>query len=243
MMRAVVAVVCLGSAGVIAIYTHYTSGSSAPVYTVPSRAPDPVPAPLPSASATTVRPIDPTDRTALARALQRELKRVGCYQGEITGTWTTSSRLAMRTFTEHVNATLPVDNPDPVLLSLVQGHRERACVAACPAGQAAAEGGACLPAAVSAKAGDAPTAAAAASTTAAMALAPPDRTEEAGPKRVAPEARTAAPGGIRQPASGQVNPAPPEGMARDAKPRRTAEPPPPRPPKIVRDVLKVLGFK
>jgi hypothetical protein len=32
-------------------------------------------------------------------------------------------------------------------------------------------------------------------------------------------------------------------MARDGKPRRTAEAPPPRPPKIVRDFLKALGFK
>ncbi len=258
MMRAVVAVVCLVSAGAIAVYTRYSSGDAGePVYTVPVRAPDPAPAP--PAPALAAKPVDPTDRAALARALQRELKRVGCYHGEITGVWTTSSRMAMRTFTERVNAALPVDTPDPVLLSLVQGHRDRACSAACPPGQTPTEAGACLPAAVAAKAGrmlpdvrpeaeksaDAPPtagiAAAAAGTAAGLALAAPGpaRTDPKGP---APEPKAAAPapGSSLGSASGPV---PPEGMARDRRPRRSAEAPPPRPPKVVRDVLRALGFK
>jgi hypothetical protein len=268
MLRPVVAVVCLVSAGVIAIYTHYSRGSGEPVYTVTARASDPVPAALSTPPATppaAYRPIDPTDHAAIARALQRELKRVGCYQGEITGVWTTSSRMAMKTFNERVNATLPVDNPDPVLLSLVQGHRDRACGAACPAGQTAVEGGACLPSAVAAKAvktasevrpeadkpGDALPAAgaAAAGTAAAVALAATGKTD---PKRPAPEAKASTPPGAARPAAaggpGALSaptdgPVPPEGMARESKPRRTAEAPPPRPPKIVRDFLKALGFK
>jgi hypothetical protein len=266
MLRAVVAVVCLGSAGVIAIYTHYSRGSGEPVYTVTARAPDPVPA-APSTAPAAYRPIDPADHAALARALQRELKRVGCYQGEITGVWTTSSRMAMKTFNERVNATLPVDSPDPVLLSLVQGHRDRACGAACPAGQTAVEGGACLPSAVAAKAvktapevrpeadkpGDALPAAgaAAAGTAAAVTLAATGKTD---PKRPAPEAKAPTPPGAARPTAGGPGalsappaptdgPVPPEGMARESKPRRTAEAPPPRPPKIVRDFLKALGFK
>jgi hypothetical protein len=275
MLRPVVAVVCLVSAGVIAIYTHYSRGSGEPVYTVTARAPDPVPA-APSTPPTAYRPIDPTDHAALARALQRELKRVGCYQGEITGAWTTSSRMAMKTFNERVNATLPVDNPDPVLLSLVQGHRDRACGAACPAGQTAVEGGACLPSAVAAKAvktapevrpeadkpGDALPAAgaAAAGTAAAVALAATGKTDpgktdpgKTDAKRPSPEAKTppgaarpaaaGGPGALSAPTAPTGGPVPPEGMARDGKPRRTAEAPPPRPPKIVRDFLKALGFK
>ncbi len=89
------------------------------VYVVPPRPPEAKPKPPPATSN-----IDPNDRVALARALQRELKRVGCYSGEITGAWTTSTRMAMRAFTERVNATLPIDKPDPVLLSLVQGHQQ-----------------------------------------------------------------------------------------------------------------------
>ena len=259
MMRAVVVVVCLASAGIIAVYTHYGS-TGEPVYTVPARAPEPAPAP--PASMATARPIDPTDRAALARALQRELKRVGCYNGEITGVWTTSSRMAMKTFNERVNAALPVDNPDPVLLSLVQGRRERACSAGCPAGQTPAEGGACAPAVAAAKAGRAPEtksdaerpaealptagATVAAGTAAAVALAAPGsaKTDTKGP---APASKAAAPGTVRSAAGEPSNPSgpvPSESMVRDRKPRRPAEtsPPPPRPPKVVRDVLRALGF-
>jgi hypothetical protein len=261
MMRAIVVVVCLASAGVIAAYTRY-SRDSGEVYTVPARAPEPAPAPPAPAVAT--RPIDPTDRAALARALQRELKRVGCYGGEVTGVWTTSSRMAMKTFNERVNATLPVDNPDPVLLSLVQGQRERACSQGCPAGQMATEAGACVPAAVAAKAGRTPpearseterpadaspaAGAAAAGTAAAVALAAPG-TVKTDPKGLEPETKAARPGTPRPAAGGpgvqsgpEVGPVPAEGMARDRKPRRSAEAPPPRPPKVVRDVLKALGF-
>lgn len=227
MMRAAVVVVCLASAGIIAVYTRYFSGGSGePVYTVPARAPDPAPrAPASTAASRPVdRPIDPTDRTALARALQRELRRVGCYNGEITGVWTTSSRMAMKTFNERVNATLPVDTPDPVLLSLVQGHRERAC------GAEAEKTADVLPAA----------AGAAAAVSAGVAAAAP----------AAPQSKASAPGAPRPAAGGGPGgpgglggPAPPEGVVRESRPRRTAEAPPSRPPKIVRDVLKALGFK
>ncbi len=257
MMRAVVVVVCLASAGIIAVYTRYAGDTGEPVYTVPSRAPEPAPAPpTPTAAA---RPVDPTDRAALARALQRELKRVGCYQGEITGVWTTSSRMAMKTFNERVNATLPVDNPDPVLLSLVQGRRERACSAACPAGQTPVEGGTCVPGATTAKAGKTPSeakseaerpaealptaGAAAAGTAAAVALSAP-RAAKTETKAPAPVSK--APGTVRPAADEPGNPngpVPPEAMVRERKPRRSAEAPSSRPPKVVRDVLRALGFE
>jgi hypothetical protein len=95
--------------------------------------------------------VNPGDRASLTRQLQRELKRVGCYSGEISGVWTTSSRMAMKSFTDSVNASLPIDNPDPVLLSLVQGHQSNACAAQCPGGQTVAENGRCLPTAALAK--------------------------------------------------------------------------------------------
>src|SRR5262245_60826749 len=53
----------------------------------------------------------PTDRDTLVRQLQRELKRVGCYDGDLNGAWTTSTRRAMKALIEHVNAVLPVDEP------------------------------------------------------------------------------------------------------------------------------------
>ncbi len=90
----------------------------------------------------------PTDRAQLARDLQKELRRVGCYDGEINGGWTTSTKRAMKTFMERVNASLPVEEPDLVLLTLVQGQPDKTCGRPCPAGESAADGGRCVPTAV-----------------------------------------------------------------------------------------------
>jgi hypothetical protein len=54
----------------------------------------------------------------------------------------------MKAFTDRVNAALPVDTPDPILLSLVKAHQEDACGKPCPAHEALAEDGRCLPTAV-----------------------------------------------------------------------------------------------
>ncbi|MBY0559472.1 putative peptidoglycan binding domain-containing protein [Hyphomicrobium sp.] len=96
-------------------------------------------------------PGDPETRAELASDLQRELKRVGCYEGEITGAWNGSTRRAMAAFMDRANATLPTDNPDYVLLALVQSHHDLVCSAECPAGQIA-DGGRCVPRAVVAQA-------------------------------------------------------------------------------------------
>lgn len=93
---------------------------------------------------------------SLAQQLQSELKRVGCYDGEINGVWTTSTRFAMQIFTERVNAKLPIDKPDAILLALVQGHQERVCAASCGVGQTPRSDGRCVPEAVLAKASDKP---------------------------------------------------------------------------------------
>lgn len=94
------------------------------------------------------RPADDDARRELVKDLQRELKRVGCYDGEMHGTWTPAVRKAMASFTDRVNATLPLDEPDYILLTLVQGHAAQACGQACPAGQAMNDTGKCLPRAV-----------------------------------------------------------------------------------------------
>ena len=101
---------------------------------------------------TSAKPGDGETRMQLARDLQRELKRVGCYGGEITGNWTPSSQRAMSAFMDRVNASLPADEPDYILLTLVQGHTATACGSDCPSGQVAAEGGRCVPHAVVAQA-------------------------------------------------------------------------------------------
>jgi hypothetical protein len=93
-------------------------------------------------------PGDKETRFELARDLQRELRRVGCYKGEITGAWTPATQAAMAAFMDRVNATLPTDEPDYIQLTLVQGHDGVACGVECPAGQVNAEGGRCVPRAV-----------------------------------------------------------------------------------------------
>jgi hypothetical protein len=98
------------------------------------------------------RPGDPETRAQLASDLQRELQRVGCYRGEITGTWNLATRRAMAAFMDRANATLPMNDPDYVLLALLQGHQEIVCTAECPAGQVVAESGRCMPRAVVAQA-------------------------------------------------------------------------------------------
>jgi hypothetical protein len=89
---------------------------------------------------------------ALVREIQRHLKRIGCYRGELSGVWTLSSRDAMKEFTERANASLPVDRPDPVLLAMVQNQEQGICGPSCPAGQARAAGGRCVPSTLAANA-------------------------------------------------------------------------------------------
>jgi hypothetical protein len=258
MSRVIVLILCLASAAGIAGYTYFYSNRGEPtaVYVVTQRPPEPKPKPA------AVTNIDPNDRVALARALQRELKRVGCYSGEITGVWTTSSRMAMKSFTERVNATLPVDAPDPVLLSLVQGHHDVACVPSCAAGQAAADGGACTPGPVAARDSatdsardkaspslpEAGAAAALALTPAAKPPLPAAKTgavDEARPAAAkpapAPREARAADKTIASDAP-PAGPVPAEGM-REKRPRRSDQTATARPPKVVRDVLRALGFK
>ena len=90
----------------------------------------------------------PLDGAALTREIQRHLKRIGCYRGDVTGVWSPSVRQAMRAFTQRANATLPVDEPDPVLLAMVRSHAPGACSAACPEGEDRAANGRCVPSAL-----------------------------------------------------------------------------------------------
>jgi len=98
----------------------------------------------------------PRDRDSLARELQKELRRVGCYEGELNGVWTPATRRAMKTFTDRVNATLPVDQPDAVLFAMVQSQQDQVCGKPCPADQGLSEDGRCLPNAILAKAASKP---------------------------------------------------------------------------------------
>jgi peptidoglycan hydrolase-like protein with peptidoglycan-binding domain len=87
----------------------------------------------------------PKGRDALARELQKELRRVGCYEGEISGIWSPSTRRAMSAFIERMNARLPIEEPDAVLFAMVKGQHETVCGKACPAGEAQSADGRCVP--------------------------------------------------------------------------------------------------
>ena len=110
---------------------------------------------LPSAKAPgasqTTRPIA-GGHLSLAHELQSELQRVGCYAGTIDGVWTPLARKAMQAFTERVNARLPVDEPDYVLLALVRGRQGKICMLACPPDQTLTADNRCVPDAVLARA-------------------------------------------------------------------------------------------
>ncbi|PPD00563.1 MAG: hypothetical protein CTY31_05505 [Hyphomicrobium sp.] len=67
------------------------------------------------------------DTASIAREIQKELNRVGCYDGAINGLWSARTRQSMKDFIDGVNARLPIDKPDEVLLSLVMGQSEIVC--------------------------------------------------------------------------------------------------------------------
>jgi peptidoglycan hydrolase-like protein with peptidoglycan-binding domain len=146
-------------------------------------------------------PTPPRTEGELAGSLQRELRRVGCYLGEVDGIWGTGSRRAMAAFNERVNAVLPVEQPDTILLRLVSAHVGTACGSACPRGQAFAPDGRCMPNAILARA-----------SRPAGSFGPGPRIETAaGPiaARAVPTARlTAAQGPAYEPTSSTMRPAP-----------------------------------
>lgn len=121
--------------------------ASAPIVVTVTHRAAPVPPPVPAAKA-----LPPaSDHEAITRELQKELRRVGCYDGPITGVWTPSVRQATKDFTDRVNATLPTDQPDNILLMLVQGHQDKVCGKPCPTGQGLSQDGRCLPSAILAR--------------------------------------------------------------------------------------------
>jgi peptidoglycan hydrolase-like protein with peptidoglycan-binding domain len=269
--RAIVLIVCLTAAGAVAAYTHYSenAGEQTPVFTVhtPDRNTGPAaPVPRPVQPSQRADPL-PGDRASLVRELQRELKRVGCYSGDVNGVWTTSSRMAMKSVADRVNATLPIDNPDDILLSLVRGQQDGVCGAPCPSGQTANDTGRCLPAAVLAKRPSdvAPQEAKAESpadksglttgsivpaTAAATALAATAAIPKTEPKANLPEsrARPAAvtpeeppvKSGRTERSSRQGGPLPSE-RAHERRTRRTSSTS--RPPKFIRNVLRAFGIR
>jgi hypothetical protein len=186
----------------------------------------------------------PGDYVAIAQELQKELRRVGCYDGPVTGLWTPSVRNAMKEFIERVNAALPIERPDNILLRLVQGHQGRVCGRACPSGEGLSPDGRCLPNAILARGAKRGTALAAASSRASDRPAPAvagwsTTTAPARPAAPPPDGRMALAGPNAEtdsPGLGEVGglgadhrahdrPAPPPRIVRHARPDRFRAPP------------------
>jgi hypothetical protein len=92
-------------------------------------------------------PTDPESRYKLVVEIQQQLKRVGCYWGRANGAWNSNTRDAMQSFTTRVNAALPIDKPDYMLLSMLKQHNGRTC-GQCAAGEVVGSGGRCVPQAI-----------------------------------------------------------------------------------------------
>jgi hypothetical protein len=117
--------------------------SPAPLHGSPVTVVSPAVAPITSVALPRERP-----RHELARDIQRELKRVGCYAGEVDGNWGPGSKRAAQNFMQRVNSSLPTDEPDLVQLTLLRSFSGITCAAPCPPEQLVPGSARCLPAPV-----------------------------------------------------------------------------------------------
>lgn len=88
---------------------------------------------------------DDQARYELIRNVQSELLRVGCYLGNVDGDWGPASKRAAGQFLRKVNASLPVEKPDYILLTLIQSHSHKTCGVECPSGRGLSSNGRCVP--------------------------------------------------------------------------------------------------
>ena len=87
-------------------------------------------APQPGPSPVTLKPEE------LVIAVQTELKRVGCYPGEIDGAWGDQSRGALAAFGHAAKVEGVESAPTPEILVIIKGKSETVCVAdAAPAAE------------------------------------------------------------------------------------------------------------
>ncbi len=96
------------------------------------------------------------DTGPMVRSIQAQLKRLGCLATEPDGIWSEPTRQAMRTFLKHINASLPVAEPDDILRALVEGQTAAVCRTPCASGSAGAGDGQCEQRAAAAPAPAAP---------------------------------------------------------------------------------------
>jgi uncharacterized caspase-like protein len=81
---------------------------------------------------TSAPPIAPGE---IARSLQLELKRVGCFDGAINGEFGTSTRNALRNFGKLAAVTVPADELSVETLRIIRGIDKRVCPLNCKSGE------------------------------------------------------------------------------------------------------------
>lgn len=98
------------------------------------------PAPAPEASPPNIAALPEIARLSaepdgsLARNIQLELVRLGCYSGKTDGGWEKPTKDAIAKFNRYAHARLGVDEPSDDLISALRGHDERVCPLICAHG-------------------------------------------------------------------------------------------------------------
>jgi hypothetical protein len=81
--------------------------------------------PLPSVTRQAGR--QPQTRRELIVEIQAALERANCLYGNASGSWDTKTRRAALKFLQAVNARLPTDRPDSILLQLLRSYHTATC--------------------------------------------------------------------------------------------------------------------
>ncbi|WP_248309541.1 caspase family protein [Bosea sp. Tri-44] len=106
----------------------------------PTEQPGPAPAPLLTPSQPASAPLKPEagapgNDPQVIKALQVELKRVGCHAGAIDGEWGASTQQAMRSFNRHAGAKLDTGAASPGAVEKIRAQPRLVCPGACSSGQ------------------------------------------------------------------------------------------------------------
>ncbi|MHB2168930.1 caspase family protein [Alsobacter sp. R-9] len=98
--------------------------------------PAPAPPPAPGVAESVQRTLGAAE---LARAIQLELKRVGCDPGRIDGSWSPATQTALASFNRHAKASVDVKVASLGALDALRSREDRACPLSCPTGTRAAD--------------------------------------------------------------------------------------------------------
>jgi hypothetical protein len=82
----------------------------------------------------------PSGKSTLARDIQTELKRLGCFAGDPDPTWTPKASEALARYLKAAKQTLPGDGLTPIFLEQLKWGPARTCPTPCGAGEKFADG-------------------------------------------------------------------------------------------------------